>query len=35
VAPADLSDDVAAQLQHDAVRAFKAIDGAFARVDSS
>ncbi len=34
VAPAELSDDIAAQLQHDAVRAFKAIDGAgFARVD--
>ena len=34
VAPADLPDGVAAQLQRDAVRAFEAIDGSgFARVD--
>ena len=34
VAPADLPDGVAEQLQRDAVRAFEAIDGAgFARVD--
>src|SRR4029079_2563412 len=34
VAPAELPEGVAAQLQHDAARAFRAIDGAgFARVD--